>query len=343
MLPQSARARAIYFLLMSTKPSLDSLIKWAETFESTSRWLKRMNKRKSNGQASVNTLRSYFQPMKLFCEYAGLDPDRLVKERENDLGEKSPLARRKAEDRLDAWFAILQKENRAPGSNALFYYAVCSFYKANLMPLVVDVAPKSFPVKRKPTLKKDNLRALLEEAEKPIHKALIFCQAQSGLGISDLLQRRVGEVSKQFEAGAERLHFHLRRIKEEAVEFDSFFGAGSTRMLKAYLEDRKVVDQNECLFPCTSVDSGTRNFDEVLRRLSSKAGLGWYVSSHDLRKFFSNSLKTAHPGDPAFNDSLIEYWMGHSLSRTQGVYTAPPVEDQLRLYILAEPRLDPYS
>ena len=328
---------------MSAKPSLDSLINWAESFESTSRWLKRMNKRKSSGQASMNTLKSYFRPMKLFCEYAGMNPDQLVNERENDLTEKSLLARRKAEDRLDAWFAILQKENRAPGSNALSYYAVCSFYKANLMPLVVDVAPRSFPVKHKPTLKKDDLRGLLEEAEKPIHKALIFCQAQSGLGISDLLERRVGEVSKQFEAGAERLHFHLRRIKEEAVEFDSFFGAGSTHMLKAYLEDRKNVALDECLFPCTSVDSGTKNFDEVLRRLSSKARLDWNVSSHDLRKFFSNSLKTAHPGDLAFNDSLIEYWMGHSLPRTQGAYTAPPVEDQLRLYVLAEPRLDPYS
>jgi len=100
---------------------------------------------------------------------------------------------------------------------------------------------------------------------------------------------------------------------------------------------------DECLFPCTSVDSGTKNFDDVLRRLSFKAGLDWHVSSHDLRKFFSNSLKTAHPGDPAFNDSLIEYWMGHKLPRTKGAYTAPPIEDQFRLYILAEPRLDPYS
>jgi len=328
---------------MSTRPSLDSLIKWAETFESTRRWLKRMNKRKSNGQASMNTLKSYFRPMKLFCYYAGLNPDQLVAEREEDFLKKSRFERRRAEDRLDAWFATLLEKNRAPGSNALSYYAVCSFYKANLMPLVVDVAPKNFPVKHKPTLTKNNLRDLLEEAEKPIHKALIFCQAQSGLGISDLLERQVGEVSKQFEAGAERLHFHLRRIKEEAVEFDSFFGAGSTRMLKAYLESRENVALDEHLFPCTSIDSGTKNFDDVLRRLSSKAGLDWDVSSHDLRKFFSNSLKTAHPGDPAFNNSLIEYWMGHSLPRTQGAYTAPTVEDQLRLYVLAEPRLDPYS
>jgi len=67
------------------------------------------------------------------------------------------------------------------------------------------------------------------------------------------------------------------------------------------------------------------------------------TSDYFERKFFSNSLKTAHLGDPAFNDSLIEYWMGHSLSRTQGAYTAPSIEDQLRLYILAEPRLNPYS
>ena len=75
--------------------------------------------------------------------------------------------------------------------------------------------------------------------------------------------------------------------------------------------------------------------------MSDKAGLDWKVSSHDLRKFFATNLKLARVNDPAFNETLIEYWQGHSLGKVKGAYFVPPVEEQLRLYKLAEQRLEP--
>lgn len=59
------------------------------------------------------------------------------------------------------------------------------------------------------------------------------------------------------------------------------------------------------------------------------------------RKFFNTQLTASRVNDPAFNDSLIEYWTGHSLGAVRGAYKAPSVEDQLRLYQMAEPRLEP--
>jgi len=324
--------------------SFEDRVEWAQGFESTRRWLARLNKRKADGWASPHTLKSYLKPLAAFCSYASMNPDQLVAERDVDLT-KGRFERRRAEERLDAWIAVLQKGNRSPASNALSYYAVCSFYKANHMPLVVDIAPSSRPVNKKPTLTRENLKALLEETKNPMYGAIILCQAQSGLGISDLLSRKYGDVRDQLEAGAERLHLHLIRGKVEFydVEFDTFFGVASTRGLRRYLaEERSDIGTEDFVFPRTSIDSATAVFDAFLGRVSSRAGLGWKVSSHSFRKFFSNSLKTTRLGDPAFNDSLIDYWMGHKLGRVQGAYTAPPVEDQLRLYVLAEPRLDPY-
>jgi len=162
----------------------------------------------------------------------------------------------------------------------------------------------------------------------------VLCQAQSGLSVSDLLNLTWGDIKKQLDNGSDHIHLRLLRGKEKQLGFhDTFLGRRSVEALTEYLPTRK---DSERLFPIRS-----RSVNRFLERASR--GLGWRVSSHDLRKFFSTSLKLARVNDPAFNESLIEYWMGHSLGRTKGAYLAPPVEDQLRLYKLAQQRLEPPS
>ena len=41
------------------------------------------------------------------------------------------------------------------------------------------------------------------------------------------------------------------------------------------------------------------------------------------------------------DETLVEYWQGHSLGKVRGAYFIPPVQEQLRLYKLAEQRLEP--
>ena len=63
------------------------------------------------------------------------------------------------------------------------------------------------------------------------------------------------------------------------------------------------------LFPCTA-----RNVNKFLKALSFRAGLSW---------------------------TLIEYWMGHKMGKVKRAYFVPPVEEQRRLYMMAEERLEP--
>lgn len=303
-----------------------------ENFSSVQRWLTKLDKR----SGSANTREVYLRYFRRFCEYAGLNPDQLIAERQGDLRSEDPFVRRRAEERLDKWFVELDKQGLSRNTCALAFNAVRSFYKGNYMRLEVEETPSAWPEKHKPGLTKEDLKAILDGAEKPIHRAIILCQAQSGLSISDLLKLRVGDIKKQLDDGAERIHLRLQREKEKENWFDTFFGAKSTEALRKYLETRDDPSMDERLFPCTD-----RNVDRVLARLSLKAGLGFTASSHDLRKFFSTSLKMARVNDPAFNETLIEYWMGHSLGKVRGSYFVPPFEEQLRLYKLAEERLEP--
>ena len=304
--------------------------------DSIQRWLTALSKK----SGSENTKEVYLHYMERFCGFVGSNPDQLIVERQADLKSDDILVKRRAEDRLDRWYVELGKTVSKDGKRlsrntcALAFNAVRSFYKSNHMPLEMDVAPSAYPEKNKHGLTRENLRTMLDRAEKPIHRALILCQLQSGLSISDLLNLLYNEdVADQLQA--ERIHLHLRREKEEAVEFDTFFGAMATEALRKYLEVRKP-SIGERLFPITD-----RAFEYALERISLRAGLSWRVGSHDLRRFFSNSLKTTRPNDPAFNDTLVEYWMGHSIGKVKRAYFIPSVEEQLRLYKLAEERLEP--
>jgi len=155
--------------------------------------------------------------------------------------------------------------------------------------------------------------------------------------VSDLLKVTYGDVRSQIESSAEYIHLRMLRGKRRELGFfDTFFGRMSVEALKQYLLAREGLETSSRLFPCTA-----RNVNSFLNRMSRRAGLTWKVSSHDLRKFFATNLKLARVNDPAFNESLVEYWQGHSLGKVKGAYFIPPVEEQLTLYKMAEPRLEP--
>jgi len=304
-------------------------------YESVKRWITRLNKK----SGSLETRRKYLHYLGEFCEYVGKNPDELVEERRDDLRSEDIFVRRRAEDLLDRWFTELERKGLSRNTCVLAYNAVRSFYKANYLELEMEETPSTWPVKVKPGLTREDLRALLGACRKPMHRAYILCQVQSGLGVSDLLKITYDLVEDQLKKGASHIHLRLLRGKRKELGwFDTFFGRMATQALREYLATRRDLISSSRLFPCTA-----RNVNKFLKALSFRAGLGWTVSSHDLRKYFSTRLKTARVNDPAFNETLIEYWMGHSIGKVKKAYFIPPVEEQLRLYKLAEERLESWD
>jgi len=325
MLLQRARS-AMIFLLVGVV--LEAAVQRSiEDYKSVRRLLTKLSKK----SGSPNTRRAYLRWLRKFCEYASMNPDELIEERREDVKSDDDDVRHRAEDRLDAWFSELERNGLKRNSCIQAYNAIRSFYKANHYKLEMDDAPSSWTEKVKPGLTRDDLRSLVEACSKSMHRAYILCQVQSGLGVSDLLNIKYGDVASQLKKGKDHIHLRLLRGKEKQIgHFDTFFGRMATQALKEYLATRKNLKPSDRLFPITA-----RAVNKFLKVLSFRAGLEWTPSSHDLRKYFNTQMKLA-----GLNKILVEYWMGHSLGKVRGAYFIPPVEEQLRLYKQAEKWLE---
>ena len=146
-----------------------------------------------------------------------------------------------------------------------------------------------------------------------------MCQAQSGLGVSDLLGLTYGHVRQQLDDGKDHIHLRLLRGKEKQLGyFDTFFGAQAVGYLRKYVESRKSLHDEDRLFPISP-----RGCNKVLETLSKRAKLPFTVSTHLLRKFFNTYMKLGVGSD------YVELWMGHSIGRVKGSYMMGSPEAQL--------------
>jgi integrase len=127
----------------------------------------------------------------------------------------------------------------------------------------------------------------------------------------------------------------LRGKRRELGFFDTFFGKMASEALREHLKnplrENLKKQKRDLIFSCS-----LRNINDFLSRISTRAGLDWYVRSHDLRRYFNTNMKLS-----GVNESLVEYWIGHSLGGSKGAYLVPPVEEQLKVYKQAEKRLEP--
>ena len=297
-----------------------------ETFESVKRWETRLNRK----SGSLKTREAFFGWLSKFCVFANSDPDQLVSTRQDDLKSEDVFVRKRAEDLLDRWFSKLEKDDGyARGSCVQAYTSVRSFFKANHLPLEIGEPVQSWPVKEQREFTREYLRQLLDASRKDKQRALIMCQAQSGLGVSDLLSVTYAQVREQLDEGKDHIHLRLLRGKEKRLGyFDTFFGAQAVGHLRKYLGSRKDLRDEDRLF-----DVGLRGYNKLLSILSRRAGLPFIVSTHLLRKFFNTYMKLGVGSD------YVEFWMGHSLGGVKSAYMIGSPEAQLEKYKQAEPNI----
>ena len=297
-----------------------------EKNSSVQQWMKKIR--------SEGTKNLYLRYLNMFCDHVGITPDELIQERIIDLKSDDKFIQRRAEDRVEEWFNKLDKE-KARNTAVTTQCGIKSFYKHNYYELKMDNLD-TWPKKMKASLTREDLGRLLQAAKKPLHQAYILCASQSGISVSDMLRVPSKEVKRQVT----NRYIHLRMMRGKRKEvgfFDTFFGRMATQAAKEHLKTRRNRTA-EHLFTCS-----TRNVNDFLERISNRAGFEAEekVSSHTLRMYFNTMLKLGRVNDPAFNETLIEYWMGHSLGKVKGAYFIPPFQEQLRLYKLAEQRLEP--
>jgi len=141
--------------------------------------------------------------------------------------------------------------------------------------------------------------------DKPIYRSIAALIVQGGLSVSDLLALKYGDVKEEFEKGTTPICLSLTR-KKTGVPFITFLGSWSIKLLKDYLVNRKLED-NEPIYAVSSRAVHAYFHNTAQKFAGNFKGRNPY-GPHSMRAAFRIFLSD-HKVDPLY----IEYWMGHAL------------------------------
>jgi len=186
----------------------------------------------------------------------------------------------------------------------------------------------------------ENKTASLKDLNMPstsIYYANAFCVHNSGISGGDLISLRLdnkspiyGTIRSQLlKKGSIPIHVYLERGKGMSRglgHYDTFFGKDAISALRSFVDLNASSDAKLFNF--------TEKTAELLLKAVSEKVMGEHITPHILRKFFNTYMKLAK-----VNESVIEYWMGHSLGKVKSAYFVPPVQEQMKLYMEAYPHI----
>lgn len=333
-----------------------------EKYETVKRWITSVmtNKTKSEG-----TRKQYIWHLSRFCEWAGRNPDELIREREKHLKGKSEKVKRQHEELLMRYFAELEERGLARWSALSATTAVRSFYKSNYVPLQIRT-PEAWERRtdKVPTL--EEIKQMVDASESPLQRAIVIFSAQSGQRAGVITALRYGMVRRGLEAKELPLHVHVpaelknklgQNVNKRRITHDFFVGRDGVEALNAYLRWRRAagreVDDEAFLFVSEKRYRGKFvGLDEMavnmlVKRAAAKAGLipplkegtrdkhaESPIHHHCLRKFYQTAMEQAGIAKPWY-----EYMMGHKLGKLDRAYSRPTREQLKEAYRRAEPYL----
>jgi integrase len=244
--------------------------------------------------------------------------------------------RRIAIDILNGFAAWLQDRGYAPKTIRVYVGSVQSLAKYYDIPISLRYVnlPPATPVNRKHPWTLAEVGEFVAAMDKPMCRSIAASILQSGLSISDLLALTYGDVKEEFEKGITPLCLDLIR-KKTGVQFITFLGSWSVKLLKEHLANRKMEDET----PVYNVSARTVHayFRQATKKFAGAFKGRNPYSPHSLRAAFRTFLSD-HKVDPLY----IEYWMGHKIPEQLRAYINKSRESWRQTYKeQAEPHLTP--
>jgi integrase len=239
-----------------------------------------------------------------------------------------PRSQRTRIDRvtLNNFVAWLQNRGYSPKTIRIYVGAVQSLAKYFDVPISLRYVqlPPAQPLKKKHPWNIEEVGEFIAAMDKPLYKSIAASIVQSGLSVSDLLALRYGDVKEEFEKGTTPICLNLTR-KKTGISFITFLGSWSVKMLKEYLVNRKLEDEE----PIYNVSSRAVHayFHKTAQKFTGNFKGRNPYSPHSLRAAFRTFLSD-HKVDPLY----IEYWMGHALPEQQGAYINKSIESWRQTY-----------
>ncbi len=216
-----------------------------EVYESCKRWFQKLEaKSKSLDFSKSQTKRAALYWLKNYCKYLETNPDSLIKDRTTNLENSSQMIKRQHEEFVEGYIIRLKSKNYAPNTVATATGLIRSFYKSNYGGLVEVSTVRSYNIRafKVPTVK--DLKKMCSVAGLPI-RTWLLCQANSGLGNTDLLSLSMNNLSSEFgtikaqlKKGVVPVHVEIRRQKT-GERTHSFFGPNAIEALNEYVDNGK--------------------------------------------------------------------------------------------------------
>jgi integrase len=268
---------------------------------------------------AVGTQKRYRKEMDDFLKYICESAEDILNNYEK-MGERE--FRQKYAQALKSYAGSLMRQEYTPGSIGNFVYGVLSFFKHNDLPIGYVPPVRYRQVFHNKDIEAEDIVKILEVSA-PRERAFYTFMAQSGLRPTTILNLRMKHIEPDFSAGKVPC---LVNVPEEITKgqyhgYITFVGEEAVRYLKAYLNTRKQLSRDSCLF----VNYGTEDpmifntlsslFRKAVRLLKEKGEMDYdqkkadrpaEIRLYNLRKFFRKMANQA-----GFENT--EFWMGHTV------------------------------
>lgn len=299
------------------KPKKD--MGWIENDPQVKKWFASINK---NGVGSKHTQRNYLLNVTRYFEWLKTTPMKYI-----DHAKKDP--EKAYRNDLDEYFNYLENKKGLHRNSCVTHYtSIRSFLSFQELTFPRKSFPKSWKKNDKGKLEIDEMKKMLSHIGLR-DRTILMVMRDSCLSIQDVLALNYSHVKECLNE--EFCHLHILRGKTK-IWFDTFLGPESLTLVKEYLEERKSKDEtfkNETPLFKTRARKVKRlepfEFTWILNGVGKNLGIS--TRSHDFRRYSTSRLKGRN-----VNETLVEYWSGHTIPKEERAYFKVASEEQMRNY-----------
>ena len=300
------------------------------TQDSIKRMLTSISQRRG-GVVSESTKTTFLIYIKRFCDFCGMTPDELIRDRMSDWKSDDIFTRRRHEEKLMAFAQYLRAEGYTSNTVSTAIGAVRSLYRTNYLPMTEVNITSGRPVRKYKIPSKEELSQAIASVNVPWHGAFMTFTKDCGISLQDMLDLKMvdgspiyGSINQQLKKGSVPLHLQIVRNKTQFI-YDTFLG-----------EDSFEILNDENIFPRITAKSmsGERRLfpyaDSTIQNAMKVIGekFEWkHFTPYSLRKYFRTQLTLDD-----MNEALIESMMGHSLVKVKSAYLVPPPQKFIEIY-----------
>lgn len=267
-------------------------------------------------QGAINLLYRFFKE-------TNIDPEKLVAEWKKarfDPVEKEKFLIPLSEKIVEYHAINLKEKGYALGTINTAIFRIIGFFRANMIPIVVDIEPDNSVTFHNEDITKEQIRRILKHADLK-YRLFYLMMVESGIRPNTLTQLKYEHIKKDYEVNKipmciQTPAYLLKKIKEDRF---SFIGEDAFKLLQEYLKTRGKLSNNDLIFgadiknPRIKGHLTTSTFSTCFARIVQKLklvekredGKPSKLRLYCLRKYFRNNM--------LMPQNEREYLMGHSI------------------------------